>query len=59
MADAMRQPLLAGNGLILRPLAAADWRVLFAVASDPAIWAGHPAPDRWHKAVALLPAKAG
>ena len=51
MVNAMLQPVLAGHGLILRPLAAADWPALFAVASDPAIWAGHPAHDRWQEAV--------
>ena len=28
-----------------------DWAALFAVASDPLIWAGHPAHDRWQEPV--------
>ena len=32
-------------------LAASDWEALFAVASDPQIWAGHPASDRWQEPV--------
>jgi RimJ/RimL family protein N-acetyltransferase len=45
------QPVLAGRGVVLRPLVAADWTALFAVASDPLIWAGHPAHDRWQEPV--------
>ncbi|KPF77768.1 acetyltransferase [alpha proteobacterium AAP81b] len=45
------QPMLTGASLTLRPLAADDWPALFAVASDPEIWAGHPAHDRWQEAV--------
>ena len=45
------QPELAGNGISLRPLAAADWAELYAVAADPLIWAGHPAHDRWQEPV--------
>lgn len=40
------QPELTGDVFYLRPLAAADRNALFAAASDPAIWAGHPARDR-------------
>ena len=32
-------------------LAASAWEALFAVASDPQIWAGHPASDRWQEPV--------
>ncbi len=46
-----RQPTLVGEAVVLRPLAAADWDALFAVAADPAIWAGHPAHDRWQEPV--------
>ncbi len=45
-----RQPRLHGR-FVLRPLCAADHDALFAVAADPAIWAGHPAPDRWQASV--------
>lgn len=51
MTNIVLQPWLDAHGLILRPLAAADWAPLFAVASDPAIWAGHPAHDRWQEPV--------
>jgi len=46
-----RQPHLANASVQLRPLAAADWPALFATASDPQIWAGHPAHDRWQEPV--------
>jgi RimJ/RimL family protein N-acetyltransferase len=46
-----RQPTLEGERLLLRPLRADDWDALFAVASDQAIWAGHPAHDRWQEGV--------
>lgn len=44
------QPRLAGP-VLLRPLAATDWTALFAVASDPLIWADHPASDRWQESI--------
>ena len=54
MADAAQnwgdfdpQPILADGAVRLRPLVADDWDALFAVASDPEIWAVHPAHDRW------------
>lgn len=46
-----RQPVLIGERLLLRPLTAEDWHALFAVASDPQIWALHPAHDRWQEPV--------
>lgn len=46
-----RQPTLEGERLLLRPLAEDDWDGLFAVASDPRIWAVHPAHDRWQEPV--------
>jgi RimJ/RimL family protein N-acetyltransferase len=46
-----RQPILEGERLLLRPLREDDWEALFAVASDPHIWAVHPAHDRWREAV--------
>jgi RimJ/RimL family protein N-acetyltransferase len=45
------QPHLTGELLELRPLGAEDWDALFAVASDPLIWAGHPARDRYTEPV--------
>ncbi len=46
-----RQPHLEGERLILRPLRESDWDGLFAVASDPQIWAMHPMHDRWQEPV--------
>lgn len=46
-----RQPVLEGEHVCLRPLRAEDWDALFAVASDPLIWAQHPAHDRWQEPV--------
>jgi len=46
-----RQPHLSHPLVELRPAAAADWPALFAADSDPAIWAGHPAHDRWQETV--------
>lgn len=46
-----RQPTLQGPRLTLRPLRRDDWAELYAVASDPEIWAIHPAHDRWQEPV--------
>jgi len=46
-----RQPTLEGERLLLRPLQEADRAALFAVASDPELWALHPAHDRWQRPV--------
>lgn len=46
-----RQPLLESDRLLLRPLREDDWDALYAVASDPQIWALHPAHDRWQQPV--------
>jgi hypothetical protein len=46
-----RQPVLEGELVCLRPLRTEDWEALFAVASDPLIWAQHPAHDRWQEPV--------
>lgn len=46
-----RQPVLEGELVSLRPLRAEDWDALFAVASDPLVWAQHPAHDRWQEPV--------
>ena len=45
------QPTLTSTAVILRPLRADDWDALYAVAADPAIWALHPAHDRWQEPV--------
>jgi RimJ/RimL family protein N-acetyltransferase len=41
------QPTLRGELVELRPLRPADFDALLAVASDPLIWAQHPAGDRY------------
>ena len=45
------QPVLKGALVELRPLREEDWDALYAVASDPLIWAMHPAPDRWQEPI--------
>ena len=45
------QPQLEGLLLTLRPLRPDDWDALFAVASDPLIWAGHPDRERYTEPV--------
>ena len=45
------QPQLEGELLQLRPLRPDDWDALFAVASDPLIWAGHPNRERYTEPV--------
>lgn len=40
------QPTLEGELVLLRPTRPEDWQEMFAAASDPLIWAGHPAKDR-------------
>ncbi|MEO5938923.1 MAG: GNAT family N-acetyltransferase [Sphingomonas sp.] len=46
-----RQPYLTGELIELRPATPDDFAALFAVASDPLIWAVHPAHDRWQEPV--------
>jgi RimJ/RimL family protein N-acetyltransferase len=46
-----RQPVLSGERLVLRPLRDDDWDALYAVASDPQLWALHPMHDRWQQPV--------
>lgn len=41
------QPTLSGATLSLRPMAADDFDGLYAVASDPLLWALHPMSDRY------------
>lgn len=45
------QPTLRGATITLRPLVAADAEALFAVASDPVLWAMHPDPLRYQREV--------
>jgi N-acetyltransferase len=45
------QPTLTGATIALRPMTADDFAALYAVAADPAIWAVHPAHDRWQEPV--------
>ena len=37
--------------MIVRPIAPSDWSEMFAAASDPQIWALHPASDRYQEPV--------
>ena len=41
------QPTLVGPRITIRPIVPADWPEMFAAASDPQIWALHPARDRY------------
>ncbi|MFT3968026.1 MAG: GNAT family N-acetyltransferase [Sphingobium sp.] len=45
------QPRLTDGIVSLRPLEAEDRDALYAIASDPALWALHPAHDRWREPV--------
>jgi hypothetical protein len=45
------QPYLVGELVELRPLRPEHWDSLYAVASDPLIWAQHPATDRYKEEV--------
>lgn len=49
--ESIWQPRLQGRLLHMRPVARDDFESLFAVASDPEVWALHPASDRWQEAV--------
>jgi RimJ/RimL family protein N-acetyltransferase len=46
-----RQPFLVGANLVLRPIHSDDFDELYALASDPLIWAQHPEPTRWQRPV--------
>ena len=46
-----RQPVLTSETLVLRPLEAVDFEGLYAAASDPETWAGHPAKNRHESSV--------
>lgn len=45
------QPVLETEKIALYPLNISDFDDLYAVASDPEIWAQHPNKDRWRKDV--------
>jgi N-acetyltransferase len=45
------QPTLENDLLIIRPVKADDFDNLYKVASDPLLWAQHPASDRYQKDV--------
>lgn len=47
MTQSDLKPTLQGETVTLRPLREDDWPALFAAASDPLIWAVHPARDRY------------
>jgi RimJ/RimL family protein N-acetyltransferase len=50
MSAAVQQTLV-GPTVLVRPMTADDVEPLYAVASDPAIWAMHPESTRWQRAV--------
>lgn len=43
------QPCLKGELVELRPLRAADYAELYAVAADPLVWEQHPDPERYRE----------
>ena len=45
------QPILIGERVMLRPLVTKDYDGLYAVASDPEIWAMHPFRDRYKREI--------
>lgn len=45
------QPTLMGQRICLRPLTAEDHEALYRVANDPLVWAQHPSPLRYQRAV--------
>lgn len=45
------QPTLVGETIIVRPLRADDWPLMFAAASDPLIWELHPDRERYTEPV--------
>lgn len=45
------QPILENETIALIPLQDTDFDTLYAVASDPAVWAQHPNKDRWQEDV--------
>ncbi|UYQ95837.1 GNAT family N-acetyltransferase [Chitinophaga horti] len=45
------QTPLENDKALLLPLQDSDFEALYAVASDPAVWAQHPNKDRWQREV--------
>jgi N-acetyltransferase len=45
------QPTLIGPTLLVRPLRADDFELLYAAAADPDIWVLHPEPTRYQRPV--------
>lgn len=45
------QPTLTGARLVLRPLRAEDYDLLYFAAADPQIWEQHPEPERHRRPV--------
>ena len=45
------QPTLQGKLVTIRPVAKNDWEQMYQAASDPAVWALHPANDRYKEEV--------
>ncbi len=43
------QPTLSGPTVTLRPIRREDYAALYEAASDPQLWALHPAQDRWRE----------
>ena len=44
-------PVLEGPTLRLRPLRADEFEAIYAVSSDPLVWAQHPSKERYQRAV--------
>ena len=45
------QPVLSGPNVRIRPIRTDEFEALYAVASDPLMWAQHPAKDRAQRGV--------
>ena len=45
------QPTLRGDRVLIRPVVAADWNGMYAVAADPEVWSLHPTSDRYKEPV--------
>ncbi len=50
-ADFDFDPVLEGQTLRLRPIRVDEFEALYAVSSDPLVWAQHPARQRFERAV--------